>query len=516
MQTEKEYTVAREISSLRCESVGEYSLPDYNGDVKKVLLVKADVYPAGKFVGDDTLEFSGAVGYEIVYVDGENNITHAEFSTDYDAAVRVNSENYLDSDIKTSVLSCNMRLIGPRKLSVKCSLDNTVRISEKRVYSIDGDAFLNYEPEFISESASIFTSEFGTGEMREINEEILAVDGAIADEIEVLLTDITPCVDVVNKTGGTAELKGVLRVNALYRNGESELKTTEAEIGFSEEVALDTAYEFDDLDVRVDMANKKVSVVPTEDGVSVTLSLNATPKIYGRKNSSFELVADSYLKERGSENEHSDFGYIEYACTSNDEVSFEYRSELGEGDLSGDFEIIYTDAFAKVEECDFADNSVKILGEIKFNAIACQVSEEGVRTYTPIKITAPFSNNVNINCQKWGNMHTDCSVCARDAKMNVANGEVVATCDLAFAVNVYFDRSKRALVASYVTEEEYSHDDSLVSVYYPDASESLFGIAKKFHTSVGAIASANRLSESVFASSCEPINDVGVRKLLIK
>ena len=62
MQTEKEYILGREINALRCESVGEYSLPDYNGDVKKVLLVKTQVYPAGKFVGEDLLEFSGSVG----------------------------------------------------------------------------------------------------------------------------------------------------------------------------------------------------------------------------------------------------------------------------------------------------------------------------------------------------------------------------------------------------------------------------------------------------------------------
>ena len=43
MQTEKEYLTGREILGLRCESTGEYSLPDYNGDVKKVLMVKIPV-----------------------------------------------------------------------------------------------------------------------------------------------------------------------------------------------------------------------------------------------------------------------------------------------------------------------------------------------------------------------------------------------------------------------------------------------------------------------------------------
>ena len=49
MQAEKEYLTGREIVGLRCESAGEYSLPDYNGDVKKILEVKTKVFPSGSF-----------------------------------------------------------------------------------------------------------------------------------------------------------------------------------------------------------------------------------------------------------------------------------------------------------------------------------------------------------------------------------------------------------------------------------------------------------------------------------
>ena len=52
MQTEKEYIAGREMPGIRSESVGEYSLPDYNGDVKKVLFVRPKLFPSGKFVAD--------------------------------------------------------------------------------------------------------------------------------------------------------------------------------------------------------------------------------------------------------------------------------------------------------------------------------------------------------------------------------------------------------------------------------------------------------------------------------
>ena len=91
-----------------------------------------------------------------------------------------------------------------------------------------------------------------------------------------------------------------------------------------------------------------------------------------------------------------------------------------------------------------------------------------------------------------------------------------ANVDVTSFVTLSAQKRQRCLGASYLTDEEYSSDASVVTVYYPDASESLFTIAKKFHTSVGEIAVSNKLTESVFASSDAPLGMHGVKKLLIK
>lgn len=516
MQIEKEYTVGREINTLRCESVGEYSLPDYNGDVKKVLLVKTQVFPSGKFVGDDLLEFSGSVGYEVVYVDGENNITHSEFSTDYEAAVKINSENYVDSDVKTVVSSYNMRLVGPRKFSVKCSLESDVRISERREHSIDGDSFMEYEPEYTSTTANVYTSAFASGETREINEEILTIEGAIADEVEVLLCDVRPDVAVSERTDSSATVKGNLKVDILYKNADNSLKRAEKDIQYSEEMSLDSADDFDSIDLRIDMINKKATVVPIEDGVALNVSVSVNPKLYGKRNGTLNLVTDLYLKERGTDNTYSEFGYTEYICTEScrDEVSASYP--LSELDAEGVTDVISADATLHSEKCEITDEGVKISGEIRFSAIACQVSEEGERTYLPVKFSEPYEYNVNVSCQIHDNMRANCSAWIENVKMDIDEGSVVATGEVVAFVSLLADRRQRCLGASYATDEEYNSDDSVVTVYYPDSSESLFEIAKKFHTSVSAIAESNRLTEAVFASFDEPVSASGVTKLLIK
>ena len=516
MQAEKEYLTGREIVGLRCESAGEYSLPDYNGDVKKILEVKTKVFPSGSFPSDDSLDFSGTVSYEVVYLDGDNNVTHAEFSTDYDAALRINAETYVDSDVETRVGNCNLRLVGPRKLSVKCSLESDVRLIERKVYEACGDAFEGYEPEALTSSVSVIEPSFASGEGKEYTEAILFVEGAIADEVEILLSDASFSLDSVERLDDDVEIKGSIRVTLLYKNADSSPEIISKEFPFEEDVNLIGAASLDDVCARVEIVGFKSKVEPTEDGVSLSVAFTATPKLYGVKNNSLDVILDAYLKERGTVNEHSDFSYTEYICSLRKEEGFTCEISLSEAGIESVGDIIYAEASPRVESCEINENGVKIDGEIKFSGIACQVSEENERSYFPIKFSVPFTHNVNKNCQKHENMRANCFVDASDVKIELNENKVRASCALLSSVALSSERRQRCLGSSYVTDEEFLHDDSVVTVYYPDASESLYEIAKRFHTSVASIAESNRLTERVFAASSAPVSTAGISKLIIR
>ena len=515
MQTEKEYLVLREIDAMRCESVGEYSLPDYNGDVKRVLAVNPRLSPDGKFVGDDTLEVSGGVTYDVVYIDKDDEVTHAEFSTDYSAAVRINSQTYVDSLVKTRVAGCNLRIVGPRKLSVKCSLESDVMITEEREHSVSGDAFLEYEPETLTSIAKIHTASFVSGESREISEEMAQLDGAISDEVEILLSDATFSLEGVTSDEDAIEIKGAIKASVLYRNGDEAPRLVTREIAYAESLEANT-YGAEALDPYVQIGRVMGSVSATDDGVSISLSLTATSYASVARNASFEVVNDAYFKERGCANEYADFSYNEHVCTESRESRFEGQISLSDAGIEGGIEVIWSDAVARVDECALLDGSVKISGEIRFSGIGCKSDDEINPICYPVKFTLPFEENVNINCQTHGNMRVNCHATAFDAEIKITENDAMCSCDLILGVSLSSEKRQRCLGASNLTDEEYATDASVVTVYYPDASESLFEIAKRFHTSVSAIAVSNRLSESALASLERPLGAVGVNKLIIK
>ena len=516
MQTEKEYFSSKEVRGLRCESVGEYSLPDYNGDVKKVLTVKTKLFPSGKFVGDESLEFSGTVAYDVVYVDAEGTITHAEFTTDYDAAVRINAESYVDSDVCTSVSSCNVRLVGPRKFSVKCVLDSDVAISEKKVHRISGDAFMEHEPEYLSRTARVLSMAFAVSESRDFEEEMASLDGAIADEVEILLVDASASVDSFDTTESGVTVKGTIRVDRLYRNGDSAAVHTVKTIPYSETLEMDETEGFVHLLPRVEMTNLKGVLTPTDEGVRLSALVSAVAKASATKNSSLSLVSDAYLKERGSENEYADFNYTEHVCDETCEVKVNAVSGLSDVDAEGFEEILYADAAVRIDSCEAHGNSVQLKGEVRFNGIASRANDDNSTSYVPVKIFALFEENVNLNCQITDNTHVDYHINVSDVAMEIDANRLDASATLCASVSVNAQRRLRCLGASYITDEEYTNDACVVTVYYPDASENLFGIAKKFHTSTRAIAESNHLSETAFSSMTDSLGALGVDKLLIK
>jgi hypothetical protein len=72
----------------------------------------------------------------------------------------------------------------------------------------------------------------------------------------------------------------------------------------------------------------------------------------------------------------------------------------------------------------------------------------------------------------------------------------------------------KRLASSEFTDEVFEKEENAITVYYPTEDETLFDIAKRFHTSPIEIAADNSLTEEVFAEDGEIKNRP--RKLIIR
>ena len=56
---------------ITSEAAGEYVLPDYQPEIRKILHVRAAVLPSGKYLGGAKAEFAGTVAHTVLYTDAD-------------------------------------------------------------------------------------------------------------------------------------------------------------------------------------------------------------------------------------------------------------------------------------------------------------------------------------------------------------------------------------------------------------------------------------------------------------
>ncbi len=112
-----------------CDVSEEFSLPEYEPEIKKILRVTARVLPAGKYVGGGRAEFAGAVVYGIIYCGAEGEIASVSLSSDYEFAVPMayaEREPAVYADTRADSVVC--RPLGPRRLQMRTKLKSKVEV----------------------------------------------------------------------------------------------------------------------------------------------------------------------------------------------------------------------------------------------------------------------------------------------------------------------------------------------------------------------------------------------------
>ncbi len=514
METSKEFSRMRVVELEGVESRGEYVLPDYKGDVKKILYSRAVAEGSGRYQSAGMLESAGIVCYDIVYLDSEDRITPLSFTTDYDYSVKCADEAYLSSRESVRVENYGLRLMGPRKFSAKANLSSEVYISEAAEYSVGGNAPASEGIEMRTKEVSISTGSHASSAEQELAEELTRIEGAIVDEVEVLFSTAEPRGITVSGDRETKEVRCEIVVTALIKCRDESPYTVEDTISFREVIPASDIEGA--LSAEVDIHSHRVDVNPEENGVSVTTDIIASATVFGEGNTPLRIVVDCYSTERGTELDMGEFCYTEYI--SGGTGGEKLMHEMPRGEIGAEYvrDVLFSTATARVDSVEKNENTAIIKGAVRFGGVACEINEDGVLSYAPIKLEAPFEINVNLGVQIPDLARIIASVGASSASIELDGDLLRASCNLTAHASAYVECREPCVTFGNLTEERYGHDPSLVRVYYPLPGESLFEVAKKFHTSSLALARDNELTEQVFRQHTEPGSLAGIHALIIK
>ena len=516
INTNVSYLKSTKCADVYTESQTDYVLPDYLGDVRKILFTEASLRPSGRFAGGETVEFSGIVVYNLIYLDNEGELCSVEFSSDYDYSVKCSGENYNDSIADTRVSNFAIRLVGPRKINAKASLVGSVRISERESVEASGDCFAcEYTPEINTGSVEIRVSKTSSICEREYALSIARIEGAIVDELSVIYSYAEPTVEEIHAEENRVCVKGKISMCAVIKNADEPAYCIEKSIPYDENIDFEGVTPSMTLIPELTVSSLRPSINADETGCEIVLSGIVECCVIGEGNQVVDLILDGYLKEIPTENSYLDFNYTRLVDSLT--VKTSHIAELDRADIESEGlrEIIFLTSTPKVDLVERCDGGVNVAGEIRYSGVASEMIGDKI-SYTSIKFASPFAANVNLDCQNGDDIQVEVEVHTQNASATLDSDKVYASCNLQCRVVAVAEECERVLsVMSRCEGESYESDAARITVYYPTAEDTLFSVAKRFHTSPTKIARDNAITESVFAQDNRDGKLSNVKKVII-
>ncbi len=479
------------------ESTAEYVLPDYNNDVRKILYSEARVRPAGKFVGNDEAELNGVIVYNVIYSDAEGKMGGTVFTSDYEFTSKLPSEGIENVFADTRASNFALRLVNPRKLSAKCSLTSSLIYTEKKKYSPTGSAFESDEgPESDKMTLSVRTTLSSESLEREYAEEICRLDGAIEDEVKVVYCKAEIIPESLCAQGNSVRIQGELLMSALIENGESPAYVSEKRIKLDENVGFESISEKMCLTPVFTVTSEKTTVRADEDGCDIVMDVVVELSVIGDENRELAVISDAFSTVCPVENSYTQISYCELYDSVN--LSEKHEAKLSREDASEGAvrEVLFVSAEAKTESLEVTPNKLTIKGEVKYSGIVSEVNDDGTISYSAVKSSSPFEQNVKIDCQNPENIRVEAKCKAINAESTIDANTIYFSSSLQTSVMINEEKKEKILLDCTLCEgEPFDKDEAVIRVYCPEEGETLFSVAKKFHMTLSRLCENNSLAE---------------------
>ena len=114
--------------TLSTEISTDFTLPDYQVEIRRILRVTPQILPPAKYVSGNSAELNGNIDYELLYVGSDGALYSAPLSAEYSITVPLEISSNFDLNEGVTLItdisneSTTTRVSAPRRLCIKCRL----------------------------------------------------------------------------------------------------------------------------------------------------------------------------------------------------------------------------------------------------------------------------------------------------------------------------------------------------------------------------------------------------------
>ena len=454
------------------ETSGEFIIPDYQPELRRLLGVSERVLPPARYVSGKGVECNGTVDYTVLYVGADGGVYSLSVSSEYELCVPLdNTDEFELSEgssvaIRTQCDGTTARVTSPRKISIRSRLSSHVRAYgnirlDDTCAETAGIQRLWRE----AENSQIFTT----------GSDVIGVEteiGGMGDDIRVVSADANVFVKNSRITDNSIIAEGDVNLSMLVCREDGELRSIQRKIGFEGEIDKCDSAEKGKCRICGSVTDITVNVEDGRIRADISLVLDAMTVC----DRTVKYTADAYSTGRECECERATLSIPANIVCVNGNFSQNERLPLNETNIPTGAVIIDTRGAVTFKDCSSADGKYSFFGTAKYKILYEKDGEYGMSEFEmPVKYSVDGIDCDSITFDSIGEI-ISCRI--------RTEGELLAVdSEIAVCADIFGETSVNA-VREISLGEPFEKSKGRMVVYFPAEDEDAWEVAKKYRVPV--------------------------------
>ena len=482
------------------EMSSDFSLPDYQPEIKRLLRVTASMLPPSKYFGAGEAEFAGNIDYYVLYMGSDNEVYCAPLTGEYSVSVPIDKDEHIDLGDELCTVAqiipdlVSGRVTSPRHITIKCRLKTHAKIYGKtRVMSnitrCDG-SIEKLKGEV--QNSRVMTS---AGEIITLTDEIIpdSRDG----EFRVVCADGRVLVSEVSAGKDEVICRGDLHLKVLMSRENGSMPTVMLRrMPFSSIIASEGVTPDSSAYAKGSLAELALTVDEGRIGIEAGIILESVCQ----KNMPVNYISDVYSVTHESNCEYRDMEIPRGVSGFNRNFTFSESMTLEDAGIGENMLIMDSCGSAMIDEFKLDGSKCKMLGKCKFNLQLFDGAD-----YSSAEIEMPFKYEYDMPEQA-ENMGLEAEANVVLCRARVDGERVGVDAEISLCGRMW-ETKKCVALQSYRLGEALVQGRGEITVCYPNSNDTLWSVAKRYNAQLSTLSEVNKLSQNIKPSSHQSLEN---------
>ncbi len=466
----------------------DFTMPDYCPDIVRILKCKISPRISSKNLSGDSLSIDGSSSITVIYSDADGKICSYEHEVDFQKILpvgEVGSDALAIITINQDYANC--RAITQKKIDVHGVLSMKIKIVSPKFKEIITD--IDCEGMQLKSGSCPATNPLGFAEKIVVIEEDLELSRSSSNIKSILKSDARAILEQCKIIGSKAVVKGDITINALYCTEDNAVEKFENRVPFNQIVDLNIEGEDCkcDAELRIMSCLLKPRTNLSGEAKSFAFECKLSILAIASCDNDIPVLYDAFCTKHDMEIENCNIQFKKLVSTVNERFMCKKTLEFSEN------------TFGTVVDmwCDNKLGQVKIVnGKLSVNGTTaiCLLVYDGDNQpqYYERSVDFEYSNIVDgVENNSIAEAEITTSSCAYTV---MSESKLEARIELCITAQIFKIKNENVISNTTVNSAPTTRmKKAPMIVYYAEAGETIWDIAKSYNSSCSDILSINKL-----------------------